>query len=221
MAYADLLKDPRWQKKRLEVMERAGFKGELCGNDKRELNIHHKRYRAGAKPWEYELPELLCICLDCHQKLHGITPEAAPAVEAEPERFHLSRPDFDVFVAAMYRGEINREIVLWLNKDDFEGEEALECFTILCKCLKAGESVVNLGWFPEVVQPDMLRALDIARILKPGDVDRANANVNNRRLCRMRNEIARKLSTASPEETRQLAHEIRELDRLRHAQRHT
>ena len=75
MAYADLLKDPRWQKKRLEVMERAGFKCELCGNGERELNIHHKRYRAGAKPWEYELPELLCICHDCHQKLHGITPE--------------------------------------------------------------------------------------------------------------------------------------------------
>lgn len=67
--YYELLKDPRWQRKRLEVMERDDFTCRWCGNTEQTLNVHHTRYRKGAAPWEYDSSELLCVCEPCHQKV--------------------------------------------------------------------------------------------------------------------------------------------------------
>jgi 5-methylcytosine-specific restriction endonuclease McrA len=72
--YFEKLKDPRWQKKRLEIFKRAGWKCELCGNDKKSLHIHHNYYSYGFDPWEYENNTLYCLCEDCHlttQERHG------------------------------------------------------------------------------------------------------------------------------------------------------
>ena len=69
MSYAELLKDPRWQKKRLEVLNEAGWQCRYCSSGERTLNVHHKRYRAGAKPWEYESDELEVLCEMCHAAL--------------------------------------------------------------------------------------------------------------------------------------------------------
>lgn len=68
--YHELLRDPRWQRKRLEAMNRAGFKCEECGSAETTLNVHHLIYRKGAKPWEYEPDELVCLCEDCHGTRH-------------------------------------------------------------------------------------------------------------------------------------------------------
>jgi hypothetical protein len=40
MSYADLLKDPRWQKKRLEVLESNGWACEACGSATKTLHVH-------------------------------------------------------------------------------------------------------------------------------------------------------------------------------------
>jgi hypothetical protein len=68
--YWQKLQDPRWQRKRLEIMERAQFACEECGETKSQLHIHHRLYRKGAEPWEYENGVLLCLCTDCHKRLH-------------------------------------------------------------------------------------------------------------------------------------------------------
>lgn len=70
MTYADLLKDPRWQKKRLEVFQAAYFTCELCGDERTTLHVHHLRYRRGRMPWEYPLADLLCLCETCHRAQH-------------------------------------------------------------------------------------------------------------------------------------------------------
>jgi hypothetical protein len=64
--YSDLLKDPRWQKKRLEILQRDNFKCMLCGDETTSLNIHHKEYVNDKKPWEYENITLITICENCH-----------------------------------------------------------------------------------------------------------------------------------------------------------
>jgi hypothetical protein len=69
VSYADLLRDPRWQRKRLEVMEAARFTCVECGDTSTTLNVHHTYYRKGAKPWEYEAHELLCLCEPCHERI--------------------------------------------------------------------------------------------------------------------------------------------------------
>lgn len=70
MSYSDQLRDPRWQRKRLEILNRSDFSCEECGAKDRTLNVHHKQYRKGAKPWEYSDYELASLCEQCHQLRH-------------------------------------------------------------------------------------------------------------------------------------------------------
>jgi len=67
--YIELLRDPRWQRRRLEIMARDEFACLSCGDKERTLNVHHKRYRRGAKPWEYEDDQLITLCEDCHRSI--------------------------------------------------------------------------------------------------------------------------------------------------------
>lgn len=70
--YSELLRDPRWQKMRLKIMERDGFKCRCCGNEKVTLNVHHKVYKSGKKPWEYHAHQLVTACEKCHAHLEGM-----------------------------------------------------------------------------------------------------------------------------------------------------
>ena len=51
--YSDKMKDPRWQKKRLEIFERDGWSCCRCGDTESTLNVHHLRYVPGHDPWDY------------------------------------------------------------------------------------------------------------------------------------------------------------------------
>lgn len=68
--YSEKLKDPRWQKKRLEIFERDGWKCSLCGDDRSTLVVHHWEYVSGRQPWEYD-SELTALCESCHETEHG------------------------------------------------------------------------------------------------------------------------------------------------------
>jgi len=75
--YAACFRDPRWQRKRLSVMERDGFKCRLCGNERETLNVHHLRYSGGKKPWDYEDRFLVTLCETCHEKVENERAEIA------------------------------------------------------------------------------------------------------------------------------------------------
>lgn len=66
-SYGDLLKDPRWQRKRLEILQRDDFTCKTCYATDKTLHVHHKGYVFGKKPWEYEDDVLVTLCLDCHE----------------------------------------------------------------------------------------------------------------------------------------------------------
>jgi hypothetical protein len=68
--YERKLSDPRWQRRRLEIMQQRGWKCEICGDEKEELNIHHPSYEDGANPWEYRDGSLKCLCRTCHTIMH-------------------------------------------------------------------------------------------------------------------------------------------------------
>ena len=69
-AYAEKLKDPRWQRKRLEVFDLAGWACECCDSTDKTLHVHHKQYIKGREPWEYEPDQLSALCEDCHEQQH-------------------------------------------------------------------------------------------------------------------------------------------------------
>lgn len=68
--YSERLKDPRWQKKRLQIMERDRFTCRLCSDTETTLNVHHLFYEKGADPWDYPDSSLLTVCEPCHEDLH-------------------------------------------------------------------------------------------------------------------------------------------------------
>ena len=70
--YWQQLQSPQWQKKRLEVMERAKFQCEECGTQDSQLHVHHRIYQKGKAPWEYPDAYLACLCSDCHAGAHEL-----------------------------------------------------------------------------------------------------------------------------------------------------
>lgn len=64
MTYSDKLKDPRWQKKRLKILERDNWRCQYCNDNKNTLHIHHFSYCD--EPWESEDIELITTCEICH-----------------------------------------------------------------------------------------------------------------------------------------------------------
>ena len=87
MTYQEKLKDPRWQKKRLEILQRDGFACTYCGDTRSTLHVHHVDY-VGENPWDAPEDCLISLCEDCHSVLH------LPLTELE--RYLLMRWKYEV-----------------------------------------------------------------------------------------------------------------------------
>jgi len=72
-AYLAKLRDPRWQKLRLQVLERDRWECSSCGARHKTLHVHHVAYARSGNPWDAVPGVLVTLCSDCH--------------ELEPERF--------------------------------------------------------------------------------------------------------------------------------------
>jgi len=68
--YARALRDPRWQKKRLKIFQRDGWRCRKCGSTKRTLVVHHLEYTR-KYPWNEPDAHLITWCERCHDKKHG------------------------------------------------------------------------------------------------------------------------------------------------------
>lgn len=68
LPYSEKLKDPRWQQKRLRIMERDGWACVHCKAKSRNLQVHHTMY--AKDPWSVEDEFLITLCDDCHEELH-------------------------------------------------------------------------------------------------------------------------------------------------------
>lgn len=73
MNYSEQLKSPKWQKKRLEIMQRDKFTCQLCGDKETTLNVHHLEYIKDAKAWECDNNSLVTLCEHCHYEIGKIT----------------------------------------------------------------------------------------------------------------------------------------------------
>jgi len=68
MSYNEALKDPRWQKKRLEILERDEWTCQSCSCKHKTLHVHHKYYtdETRKEPWDILSSALVTLCQDCH-----------------------------------------------------------------------------------------------------------------------------------------------------------
>ena len=66
--YSEKLQDPRWQRKRLEILEREDFRCESCGAKDKALHVHHCWYERGQEPWGYPDKCYKVYCGECHER---------------------------------------------------------------------------------------------------------------------------------------------------------
>lgn len=71
MNYKDQIKHPKWQKRRLEIMEKDSFTCQICGDTTTTLNVHHLTYHKDRDIWDYEDWELITLCECCHENEHS------------------------------------------------------------------------------------------------------------------------------------------------------
>ena len=64
MNYSQKLRDPRWQRKRLEILNRDNFTCRLCNDFQSTLNVHHLKY--SGDPWDADEKHLVTLCEHCH-----------------------------------------------------------------------------------------------------------------------------------------------------------
>lgn len=62
--YAEKLKDPRWQKKRLEILQRDNWQCSCCLDEEQTLHVHHFQYENN--PWDSNEIDLITLCESCH-----------------------------------------------------------------------------------------------------------------------------------------------------------
>lgn len=71
-SYGDKLKNPLWQKKRLEIFKRDNWTCQSCNRTDLTLHIHHLFYLPGCDPWDYRDSHLVTYCENCHNSEHLI-----------------------------------------------------------------------------------------------------------------------------------------------------
>lgn len=71
-SYRTVLQDPRWQRKRLMVLQRSNWRCEWCGASDKSLEVHHGYYgKTDGKlrePWQIPSEVLWVLCSTCHDK---------------------------------------------------------------------------------------------------------------------------------------------------------
>lgn len=68
--YSEKLLDPRWQKKRLEILQRDEWSCQICLEKGKTLHVHHLAYQKGLDPWEYQDKDLTTLCDTHHDIIH-------------------------------------------------------------------------------------------------------------------------------------------------------
>jgi hypothetical protein len=102
--YSEKLKNPKWQKKRLEIMKRDKFQCKLCGDTETQLHVHHKEYITGNDPWEYNNGQLITLCEKCHGVSESVK-KKIPGFELKYLKAFKLKSKLGVFSAYDYKNK--------------------------------------------------------------------------------------------------------------------
>ena len=61
---------PNWQRYRLEILKRDGFRCRVCNNADSTLHVHHRTYVADKFIWDVPPDDLVTLCDACHALFH-------------------------------------------------------------------------------------------------------------------------------------------------------
>lgn len=80
-SWSDQYKSPKWQKKRLEILNRDDFTCQNCGDTESTLHVHHKVYTPNTSVWDYADNYLITYCDGCHEMAHDVIDRLKFAVD--------------------------------------------------------------------------------------------------------------------------------------------
>lgn len=75
MDFQKQIKHPKWQQKRLEILERDEYMCQNCHTQEETLHVHHFFYKPKTLLWEYDESSLITLCSDCHNEWHCLNDE--------------------------------------------------------------------------------------------------------------------------------------------------
>jgi len=87
--YHDYLSSPEWQERRLEALQRAGRRCQICNSPSR-LDVHHRTY---SRFKQEKLEDLTVLCRTCHTKFHTDLP-TKQRPKSPPKQDHASTSSF-------------------------------------------------------------------------------------------------------------------------------
>lgn len=86
MTYKEQIKHPKWQRRRLEILEKDDFTCQMCGDKEMTLNVHHLHYHKNRDIWDYKDWELITLCDDCHSNEHSKIEDILDRIESIKSR---------------------------------------------------------------------------------------------------------------------------------------
>lgn len=137
MNYSYQLKSPKWQKKRLDILNLRGFKCEKCNCEENQLHVHHRFYLKNRKAWEYDNDVFQVLCYICHENEHK---------KEDQQKFEIS----DIWLFFIQRYElVNNQNVLSLLElmHSMETRYDPNTLNVICKVLNSdnGHDLVNIA----------------------------------------------------------------------------
>jgi hypothetical protein len=99
-AYSEKLKDPRWQRKRLEILERDKWCCQRCFDSTSTLHVHHLRYIPGCEPWSYPQELYLTLCEECHSYEFEMMPSSIDSLIEQIKHQGFLADDIRVLASA-------------------------------------------------------------------------------------------------------------------------
>ncbi len=127
--YKSLLSKPKWQKKRLEILNRDNFTCKSCGDTETELQVHHKSYINGNDPWDYNDDNFETLCSKCHKTNHHKVEITENGGFINPNGLVLKFGKFCNCIS-----KIGNHKGLWtvLMNDNDSADNNLRCLSLLC-----------------------------------------------------------------------------------------
>jgi len=142
--YSDLLKDPRWQKKRLEIFNRDKFACKLCKDKETTLHIHHLKYNVF--PWESKNTDLITLCKHCHDEISMINNKDIDLKSLRLVKVNITGGDNNYIIIYILNNQLyfrtyyNGECVSFIcySKDDIATKSIKDIFNYFLKNNKNG-----------------------------------------------------------------------------------
>ncbi len=126
MLYKEQIKHPKWQKKRLEILDRDKWACQACFDTEETLHVHHKCYKPNKKIWEYDNKLLITLCKTCHEEQRSNENIYDTFLELMKEKYLVSeintlRLGFSL-MPSYHTPEIEVSIITWAltNKNIFK-----------------------------------------------------------------------------------------------------